>query len=178
MKLIKEIEDKLTLQDYSKTKIIDGVKVVDLKRFNDDGGSFIELARLTNGNPELLPEVNIKQINFSEMLPNVIKAFHVHIKQTDIWFVPPKDKILLVLVDIREDSPTKGLQMRIPLGDYKSKLVVIPPGIAHGCKNIGTDTGQIIYFVSSIFSADPKDSDEGRLPWDYFGSEIWEIEKG
>lgn len=178
MELTKKAAEKISLQDYSKKEIIEGVEIINLKRFNDDGGSFTELARVSSGIPEALPGFEIKQVNYSEMSPDVIKAFHIHKRQTDIWFVPPRDKILLVLADVRKNSPTEGQIMRIPLGDYNSRMVKIPPGVAHGCKNIGTDVGQIIYFVNQIFSADPEISDEGRLPWDYFGSEVWEIEKG
>ena len=35
------------------------------------------------------------------MDPGVIKAFHLHRRQTDVWFVPPGDKMLLVLLDVR-----------------------------------------------------------------------------
>jgi dTDP-4-dehydrorhamnose 3,5-epimerase len=178
MKLNKTAQDNISLQDYSKKKIIDGVEIINLKRFNDDGGSFTELARVSSGIPEALPEFEIKQVNYSEMAPDVIKAFHLHKMQTDIWFVPPGDKILLVLADVREGSETEGKIMRIPLGDGNSRLIKIPPGVAHGCKNIATKTGRIIYFVNQIFSADPKTSDEGRLPWDFFGQDVWEIEKG
>ena len=178
MKLIEKAEDVITLQDYSRKKRIKDVEIIDLKRFNDDGGSFTELARVSAGIPETIPGFEIKQVNYSEMAPEVIKAFHIHREQTDIWFVPPCDKILLILADLRKNSETEGLIMRIPLGDCNSRLVKIPPGIAHGCKNIATDTGRIIYFVDKIFSADPKNSDESRLKWDFFGKEIWEIEKG
>ncbi len=178
MKLTTKAKAQYSLQDYSKQTIIDGVEIINLMRFNDDGGSFTELARLSGGIPESLPGFEIKQVNYSEMAPAAIKAFHLHKKQTDVWFVPPCDKILLVLADVREGSATEGVIMRIPLGDYKSRLVKIPPGVAHGCKNIAPQKGQIIYFVNQIFSADPKISDEGRLPWDFFGKDIWEIEKG
>ena len=178
MKLTKKAKENITLQDYSKKTIIDGVEILNLKRFNDDGGSFTELARASSGIPESFPKFEIKQVNFSEMSPNTIKAFHVHNKQTDIWFVPPRDKILLVLADVREGSETEDVVMRIPMGDYNSQLVKIPPGVAHGCKNISQENGQIIYFVNQVFSADPEISDEGRLPWDFFGKEVWEIEKG
>lgn len=178
MKLTKSAAEKLSLQDYSKKPSIDGVEIINLKRFNDDGGSFTELARVSSGIPEAIPDFEIKQVNYSEMSPDTIKAFHVHKQQTDIWFVPPRDKILLVLADVRDDSPTSGVVMRVPLGDCNSRMVKIPPGVAHGCKNISKETGQIIYFVNQVFSADPATSDEGRLPWDFFGEDVWEIEKG
>ena len=178
MKLTQQAEQSITLQDYSKKPVIDGVEIINLKRFNDDGGSFTELARISGGIPEALPGFEIRQVNFSEMSPEAIKAFHVHRKQTDVWFVPPADKILLVLADVRENSPTEGVIMRIPLGDCNTRLVKIPPGVAHGCKNIAPENGSIIYFVNQVFSADPATSDEGRLPWDFFGTDVWEIEKG
>ncbi len=178
MKLTDKAEKNYFFQDYSGQPRIDGVEIINLKRFNDDGGSFTELSRVNAGIPQSLPEFEIKQINYSEMAPDAVKAFHLHKKQTDVWYVPPSDKILLILADMRKDSNTEGDIMRIPLGDCKSRLVKIPPGVAHGCKNIATKTGRIIYFVNQIFSADPKTTDEGRLPWNFFGETIWEIEKG
>ncbi|MBN2278946.1 MAG: dTDP-4-dehydrorhamnose 3,5-epimerase family protein [Candidatus Marinimicrobia bacterium] len=178
MKLTSKAEKRIFLQDYLKNEMIEGVEIIQLKRFNDDGGSFTELGRLSAGIPESLPGFEVKQVNYSEMAPNAIKAFHIHRSQTDVWFVPPKDKILLILADLREGSPTEAVIMRIPLGDCNSRLIKIPPGVAHGCKNIAGEKGQIIYFVNQIFSADPAISDEGRLPWDFFGPDIWEVEKG
>ncbi len=178
MKLIKKATEQITLQNYSKKTIIKDVEIIKINRFNDDGGSFTELARVTSGIPESIPGFEIKQVNYSEISPDTIKAFHIHKKQTDIWYVPPGDKILLVLSDVREGSETEGLIMRIPLGDCKSFMVKIPPGVAHGCKNIAKETGRIIYFVNNLFSTDPVVSDEGRLGWDFFGKDVWEIEKG
>ena len=43
---------------------------------------------------------------FSTLDPGIIKAFHLHKQQRDVWFVPPEDRVLLVLVDVRDDSPT------------------------------------------------------------------------
>ncbi|MDD5765289.1 MAG: dTDP-4-dehydrorhamnose 3,5-epimerase family protein [Candidatus Marinimicrobia bacterium] len=178
MKISKKIQDTLKLQDYSKKPVIDGVKILQLRRFNDDGGSFTELGRLTSGALNDLPEVTIAQINYSEMDPGAIKAFHVHLQQIDIWYVPPSDKVVLILVDIREVSATKDVKMKIVLGDGNSKLVMIPPGVAHGCRNISVKTSRIIYFMDKNFTDDPKKCDEFRLPWDHFGAEIWEVQKG
>jgi len=88
-----------SLQDYSPAPAIDGVEVADLKRFTDDGGSFMELGRLSRGLHATFPGFEVKQINYSEMEPGAIKAFHLHQRQTDVWFVPPGDKLLLVLLE-------------------------------------------------------------------------------
>lgn len=166
------------LQDYSGAKRIAGVEIVDLQRFNDDGGSITELGRLTAGVHAQLPGFECRQINYSEMEPGAVKAFHMHHRQTDVWYVPPCDRLLLVLHDCRDGSPTEGQTMRFVLGDGRSRLVRIPPGVAHGARNIGRAPGRIIYMVDVQFSPDPADCDEGRLPWDYLGAEVWEMVKG
>jgi dTDP-4-dehydrorhamnose 3,5-epimerase len=165
-------------QDYASRTAIEGVQIVELKRFNDDGGAITELGRLTAGMHAQLPGFECKQMNYSEMEPGAIKAFHMHHRQTDVWYVPPCDKLLLVLHDCRKGSPTEGQTMRFVLGDGKDRLVRIPPGVAHGTKNLANKTGRIIYMVDVQFSPDPMECDEGRLPWDFLGAEIWDVIKG
>jgi dTDP-4-dehydrorhamnose 3,5-epimerase len=81
---------------------------------------------------------------------------------------------VLVLVDVREGSPSEGNRLRLTIGDGDSRLVLIPPGVAHGCRNLGSDTARILYFTDVRFSPEPGVTDEGRLPWDHFGASIWE----
>ena len=166
------------LQDYSPQAPIGGVEVVELKRFVDDGGTFLELGRLTAGAHAALRGFEVKQVNYSEVDPGVIKAFHLHRHQTDVWFVPPGDRMLLVLLDARAGSPTENAVRRLILGDGTSRLVRIPPGVAHGVRNIAPARGRIVYFVDTHFSPDPDTSDEGRLPWDFAGVDVWEPTRG
>jgi len=165
-------------QDYSPIPPIEGVEVVQLRRFNDDGGAMTELGRFEDGRHADLPGFVARQMNYSVVEPLAIKAFHLHQRQTDVWYVPPSDKLLLVLADVRKGSPTEGELRRIVLGDGNSRLVRIPPGVAHGCKNLRPAApSAIIYFVDVQFSVGD-DCDEGRLPWDFFGEEVWEVERG
>ena len=166
------------VQDYSSRPQIDGLEIVQLRRFNDDGGAMTELGRLDEGRLQGVDGFVVRQVNYSVMDPLAIKAFHLHKGQTDVWYVPPSDKILLCVGDVRAGSPTEGLVQRIVLGDGNSRLVRIPPGVAHGCKNLRpAATSIIVYFVDVQFSAD-EDCDEGRLPWDHFGAEVWDVERG
>lgn len=166
---------KYAVQDYKPKKKIEGLEIVELKRFNDDGGAMTELGRLDGGLHKQLPGFTVKQINYSVMEPLAIKAFHLHKRQTDVWFVPPTDKMLLVVADVRAGSPTEGMVMRIVLGDGNSRLVRIPPGVAHGVRNLRpASTGQILYFVDVQFSTD-EHCDEGRIPWDHFGADVWDV---
>jgi dTDP-4-dehydrorhamnose 3,5-epimerase len=68
--------------------------------------------------------------------------------------------------------------MRVMLGNGASRLLVIPPGVAHGARNLGSETGRIVYFTDVHFSAEPSACDEGRLPWDFVGADVWDMTKG
>ena len=134
-----------------------------------------ELLRLDGGQSPALAGFTIRQINYSEVEPGAIKAFHLHARQTDVWYVPPSDRCLMILVDVRTGSPTEGVSQRLTLGAGASRLVRIPPGVAHGVRNLGGAPARLIYFVDHHFSPDPATCDEARLPWDYLGSDVWEI---
>jgi dTDP-4-dehydrorhamnose 3,5-epimerase len=166
------------LQSYGAAPSIDGVLLVELKRHHDDGGSMTELARLIDGQPEAFAGFALRQVNYSEVAPGAIKAFHLHARQTDVWYVPPGDRLLLVLIDVRQGSKTEGTKLRLMLGNGASRLLRIPPGVAHGVRNVGESTGRIIYFTDVHFSPEPSTCDEGRLPWDYAGADIWEVTRG
>lgn len=166
------------LQSYAPKPAIEGVEIVNLTRHADDGGSITELVRLEGGQCQSLAGFTVRQVNFSEIEPGVIKAFHLHARQTDVWYVPPSDRMLVVLVDVRAGSRTEGVTQRLMLGAGASRLVRIPPGVAHGVRNIGTTTGHLVYFVDLHFSADPATCDEGRLSWNHAGTEIWDIVRG
>ena len=178
MNLSPDAKRAFQIQSYTSAPRIDGVQIVDLTRHADDGGSITELLRLAEARSDALPGFTVRQINYSEIEPGAIKAFHLHARQTDIWYAPPSDRLLVVLLDVREHSPSEGVSMRLMLGDGASRLLRVPPGVAHGVKNVGLATGRIIYFVDELFSPDPTLCDEGRLPWDFAGPHIWDIARG
>lgn len=175
-KIAPEYQKVLTIQQYGKRPRIDGVKAVDLKLFNDDGGEFMELVRLNGATIKDLPEFTVKQVSWSRMLPGTVKAFHLHHQQADLWYVTPFERLLVGLVDLREDSPTYNVKMRLVLGGGASKLLYIPQGVAHGAANVWDTPMNLVYFTSEQF--DPISPDEGRLPYDLFGEDFWKITKG
>jgi dTDP-4-dehydrorhamnose 3,5-epimerase len=178
MELTRDAKQAFQLQAYGAAPTIEGVVLVPLTRHADDGGSMTELARLTDGHPSALADFSVRQVNYSEVAPGAIKAFHLHGHQTDVWYSPPSDRMLVVLLDVRQGSRTEGVRMRLMLGDGSSRLLRIPPGVAHGVRNLGPASGRIIYFTDLHFSADPSSCDEGRLPWDFAGADVWEVTRG
>ena len=178
MDFSREAKRAFQLQAYGAAPRIDGVALVPLTRHTDDGGSLTELVRVADGSAAGLAGFTVRQVNFSELAPGTIKAFHLHVRQTDVWYVPPGDRMLIVLLDVRQGSATEGARMRFVLGDGASRLLRIPPGVAHGVRNLGVAAGRIVYFTDVQFSAEPSSCDEGRLPWDFLGAEVWEPTRG
>lgn len=172
-KLAAWVGDVVKVQDYSAQQVPHGVGRFALKRFTDDGGSFQELMRLIDGRL-VQPDIEVQQVNYAVMEPGTIKAWHLHLRQHDVWFVPPECKLIVGLLDCRPDAALKK-PYRTVLGDGKSELLSIPPGVAHGASNPYPERAVIIYGVSEWF--DPDDPDELRLPWNYVGN-IWEVQPG
>ncbi len=178
MDLSRDAKQAFQLQAYGPAATIEGVTLIPLARHADDGGSLTELARLTDGRAEGVDGFTVRQVNFSELASGAIKAFHLHVRQTDVWYVPPGDRMLVVLIDVRQGSRTEGTRLRLVLGDGAPRLLRIPPGVAHGVRNLGPAPGRIVYFTDLHFSAEPSACDEGRLPWDFAGAEVWEVTRG
>lgn len=172
-----EFNSDLAVQDYTKKTPIEGVQLINLNMFVDDGGALAEIVRFDdNGRLQLIPEFQVKQATFSQVLPGVIKAFHLHYNQEDVWFILPADRMLIGLFDARRESPTYKQEMRFVMGAGKAQILYIPRGVAHGMANPYDKTANMIYFVNQCFNAEKPD--ELRLPWDTLGQDFWEPRKG
>lgn len=170
------VRSKVYTQDYSPKTLIDGVKVIQLKHAVGEDGDFIELMRFTkDGKTELFPGFQLAQINYSTQFPESVKAWHMHLKQDEIWFVPEQSRLLAGLWDLRKDSKTKGVTNRIALGGSSNRALYIPRGVAHGSVNFSKDLGIIMYFTNSHF--DKENPDEHRIPWDSLGADFWKPER-
>lgn len=167
----------LSVQDYAKKTPIEGVQLINLMMFVDDGGQLAEVVRLDEqGNLQALPQFKVRQSTYSQVLPGSIKAFHLHYNQEDVWFVMPTDRLLVGLFDTRKESPTYNKTMRLVLGAGRAQILYIPRGVAHGLANPWQNPANMIYFVNQCFNAEAPD--EYRLPWNSLGEEFWEIKKG
>ena len=137
--------------------MIEGVKVKKLIKHCDDRGTFMELVR---DDEDLLSRFG--QASMSMSYPGVIKAFHYHEKQDDVWFFP-SGNAQVVLYDLRENSATKGETDVYYMGEENPIVLVIPKGVAHGYRVLGNQPAVIIYFTTESY--DPKNPDEKRIPW-------------
>ena len=159
-------------QQYGGRQKIAGSVVHTLKRAFPDpehGGSIRELARLDNCLHLELAEVGfeltVRQINVTIVQPGVAVGLHVHPDQREAWFVVPYGGSLTAyLIDLRDDSPTRGGLNMISLG-YRDTIIGIPEGVLHGYWNPTSRPAVLIYLTSHHFSADTESSmfQEGRF---------------
>ena len=140
--------------------LIDGVVLEAQAVWPDDRGYFFEVGRVGHGLIARFP-VESTQISATMTYPGAIKAFHYHALQTDCW-VPAAGMLQVALVDLREQSPTFGAKNTLYIGTLRPWAILVPPGVAHGYKVIGTDPAGLMYVTSRWY--DP--SDEGRIPYD------------
>lgn len=136
---------------------IEGVMTKKLVKHCDDRGFFAEVIR---DDENIL--TNFGQLSWSSSFPGVIKAFHYHKEQDDVWFFP-SGNAQVVLHDIREDSKTKGITNVYYMGEDNPIVLLIPKGVAHGYRVLGEKTATIIYCTTLAYN--PLQPDEKRIPW-------------
>ena len=167
---------KVFAQDYSPATKIDGVQLIDIRTFNADEGDFSEVFRLTDhGTLEVLPTFQLRQVNRTHLFHGSVKAWHIHLLQDEIWYLPPQYHLVVGLWDLRAGSPTENKTQKVILGGGTSRALLIPKGVAHGSANFSGKTVQLLYFVNQVFNqASP---DEHRLHWDANGADFWKPER-
>ena len=137
--------------------MIHGVVIKELATRADERGFFREVIRATD---EFFRE-GFGQLSHSLVHAGVAKAWHLHQRQVDWWYVAA-GVLKVALHDTRPDSPTFRETMEFALGDHQpARCVRIPPGVAHGYRCVA-GPAHVIYVTSRVY--DP--ADEGRIPHD------------
>lgn len=135
---------------------IEGVVVNSRKVLVDERGHLIEILR--SDNPYF---TNFGQCYITTVDYGVTKAFHLHRKQTDHFFLV-SGKIKLGLIDSRGTSSTKGEMMTIVMSEMNPQIVIIPPGVMHGFKGLASPTSMILNIPDQLYNY--SDPDEERFP--------------
>ncbi len=140
--------------------LIAGVRAAPLTIYPDDRGYFLELQRFGRGLASEFPAESL-QISAALNYPGAIKAFHYHVHQTDCWN-PVQGLLQVALVDLRLASPTFGARNTLYVGPLRPWQLLIPPGVAHGYKVIGSEPALLVYMTDRFYNP----QDEGRIPYD------------
>lgn len=124
----------------------------------DDRGYLREVLREDD---ELLRHYG--QTTVTMTYPGVIKAFHWHKDQDDVWYVA-SGMARVVMYDRRPDSPTYGETQVVFAGEDNPVTILIPTGVAHGYQVIGHRPVLLFYHVTKAYN--PQDPDEQRIDFD------------
>jgi dTDP-4-dehydrorhamnose 3,5-epimerase len=142
-------------------KLILGVEIEEAKVHPDDRGYFLEIVRIGQGlASDFNPETT--QVSSALSYPGTIKAFHYHLRQTDLW-APAMGMFQVALVDLRRDSATFGVKNTMYVGPLQPWRILIPPGVGHGYKVISPDPAMLVYVTDKFY--DP--ADEGRIAYNH-----------
>ncbi len=109
--------------------MIEGVKIVPLKRIPDERGAIMHGVRKDN----ILNDFG--EVYFSKINKGAIKAWHVH-ETLILNYICVHGSVKLVMHDLRESSPTRGETQEVFMGTDNYCLLHIPPGIANGTKGL------------------------------------------
>ncbi len=151
---------------------IDGVRIQDLSWYDDQRGGLSVLLR--NDQSELFGD-RFGQVYVTTVMPGVVKAWHRHEEQWD-RMVCLSGRTLLVLLDGRPKSPTRGAIVERVLSVRQHQLVLIPPGVWHGFKCIGTEEALVLNVTDRRYDVDQPDEQRfepdaspipGKLPYDW-----------
>lgn len=142
-------------------KLIDGVIAKEIKKQVDERGFFSELLR-SDWN-SLIQDDKIIQINLSYAYPNIVRAWHKHLRGQIDYFICLEGAIKVCAYDDRKDSSTYGELDEIILSEESLKIARIPGILWHGYKAISMRPIKTLYCVTKLY--DYENPDEERRPW-------------
>ena len=111
--------------------MIDGVRVLPLRRIADDRGAILHMLRRDDPHFERFGEIYFSLVN-----PGVVKGWHLHTRMT-LNYAVPVGHVRLVLFDQREGSSSRGAVQELELGEDRYRLVRVPAGVWNGFLGLG-----------------------------------------
>ena len=108
------------------------------------------------------------QVNYSVMYPGVVKAWHLHEKQTDFWLCVGGHLKVGVYCD-RTDR-----RWSVVMGEKHMGVLIIPPRLWHGACTVGEGSAGLVYYMTHAYDASAPD--EQRRQWDSVEGFGWGVE--
>ena len=139
---------------------IHGLQLRPTRPVPHEDGHLTEIARLDWD----VVDAPIVQVHMTTTLPGRIRAWGLHKLSTDRLFVA-SGLVNIVCFDTRNESPTFGCLNQVTLSDRNPALVVVPPNVFHGWKNIGVDEAIVINMPSNLYDHETPDAQD--LPYDH-----------
>jgi len=127
---------------------VEGVVIRELNQYHDERGWLVEIFR----NDETTYRPAMSYVSMTR--PGIARGPHEHVEQTDLFCF--FGNFRLYLWDNRKESPTFGQKMVFDCGS-KPHIAVIPPGVVHAYKNIGSADALVINLPDQLFKGEGKE---------------------
>lgn len=139
---------------------IEGVIVIEPKKYGDNRGYFMETYKEADFNAAGINNVFV-QDNQSNSKKGVLRGLHFQKKFPQAKLVRCiEGEVFDVCVDLRKDSPTYGKWEGVILSAEKGNQFMIPRGFAHGFVVL-SETATFCYKCDELYHPE----DEGGLMW-------------
>ena len=150
------ISGNFTFTDTS----IKGVKIIDVKAYNDERGYFMETYKRLDFVAGGI-DCEFVQDNQSSSTKGVLRGLHFQIEHPQAKLVRVvSGSVFDVAVDLREGSPTYGKWEGVVLSAENKRQFFIPRGFAHGFLVL-SESAELCYKCDDIYHP----NDEGGLIW-------------
>ena len=139
---------------------IEGVFIIEPKKYGDNRGYFMETYKKTDFDAAGLI-YDFVQDNQSKSKKSVLRGLHFQKKYPQAKLVRCiEGEVFDVCVDLRKGSPTYGKWEGVVLSAEKGNQFMIPRGFAHGFLVL-SETATVCYKVDEVYHPE----DEGGLMW-------------
>ena len=136
--------------------MLQGIKIRSINRLPDERGFFCEVMR--KDWKDLFGEDVVAQANFSFTYPDIIRAWHRHLKGQVDYFLALKGSIKIGVFDEKTEELNEIVSSSLNL-----QIVRVPGHYWHGFKALGDEPAMLLYFTTNLY--DPSHPDEERRPW-------------
>ncbi len=134
--------------------IIDGVIWRPLRKYHDPRGWLCELFRLDELPAEFHPVMGY----ISATEPGIARGPHEHVDQADYFCFLGPSNFKVYLWDTRPKSPSHLAHQTDVVGADKPMMLIIPAGVVHAYKNVGTEPGLVFNCPNRLYKgADRKE---------------------
>ncbi len=148
---------------------IEQVELVPLEFHHDQRGWLAELFRQDELPPRCWPAMSY----VSQTLPGVARGPHQHAHQTDVFVFLGPGEFQVVLWDVRPRSASWGHRMRLRLGASHPARLIVPPGVAHGYRNVGREPGWVLNFPNQLYRGWNRRQPVDELRWEQLRPEAF-----
>lgn len=144
---------------FTETKL-PGVFIIDVKKYGDDRGYFMETYKASDFRAAGL-DYNFIQDNQSRSRRGVLRGLHFQKTHPQAKLVRVLEgEVFDVAVDLRKDSPAYGQWTGVLLSAENSRQFLIPRGFAHGFVTV-SETAVFAYKCDDLYHPE----DEGGILW-------------